>query len=101
MCVRVCSHLDAFSSGGPQRPPDDLLHHIWQQTGCYQKDYTEPGRTAGQHLHEHVVHPLVVQERPGSNKMGKNKRQKTKSKCALCSRKVNFSSFRLNSMPPM
>lgn len=69
VCGRVCSHLYAFGGGGPQRSPDDLLHHIWQQTGCYQKDYTEPGRTAGQHLHEHVVHPLVVQERPGSNKM--------------------------------
>lgn len=60
----MCTHLDAFSSGGPQCPPDDLLHHIWQQTGCYQKDYAEPGRTTGQHLHEHIVHPLVVEEGP-------------------------------------
>lgn len=59
------THLYAFSSGGPQRPADDLLHHIWQQTGCNQQDYAQPGRTTGQHLHEHIVHPLVVEEGPG------------------------------------
>lgn len=63
--VRVCAHLYALSRRGPQRPADDLLQHIRQQTGCYQKDDAEPRRTAGQHLHEHVVHPLVVEEGPG------------------------------------
>lgn len=60
----ICAHLYALSSGGPQCPPYDLLHHIWQQTGCYQKDYTEPGWATGQHLHEHIVHSLVVEEWP-------------------------------------
>ena len=60
----VCTHLYALRCGGPQRPPDDLFHHIWQEAGCDQKDYAEPGWTAGQHLHEHIVHPLVVEEGP-------------------------------------
>ena len=70
--VCVCTHLYAFSSGWPQRPTDDLLHHIWQQTGCDQKDYAQPGWTAGQHLHEHIVHPLVVEEGPGGEETAKS-----------------------------
>lgn len=66
--VCVCTHLYAFSSSGPQSSPDDLLHHIWQQTSCYQKDYAQPGWTTGQHLHEYIVHPLIIQEGPESRR---------------------------------
>lgn len=70
MYVCRCAHLYTFGGGGPQRPPEDFLHHIWQEAGCDQQDDAEPGRTAGQHLHEHIVHPLVVEEGPGTQERG-------------------------------
>lgn len=71
MCVCVCvcfAHLNAFCGGGPQGPADDLLDHVRQQTDDDEQDDAEPGRTAGQHLNKHVVHPLVVQEGPGERR---------------------------------
>ena len=61
----MCFHLDAFGGGGPQCSTEHLLDHVGQQADGDEQDDAEPGRPAGQHLHEHVVHPLVVQEGPG------------------------------------
>lgn len=58
-------HLCTFSGCRTQCPAENLLDHIWQQADRNEKNDAEPGWTAGQHLHENVVHPLVVQERPG------------------------------------
>lgn len=69
-------YLCAFSGCGTHGPAEDLLDNIWQQADCNEEDDAEPGRTAGQHLHEHVVHPLVVQEGPEQQ----NKRQKAERK---------------------
>lgn len=69
-------YLCAFGGCGTHGPAEDLLDDIWQQADCNEEDDAEPGRTAGQHLHEHVVHPLVVQERPEQ----RNKRQKAERK---------------------
>lgn len=69
-------YLCAFSGCGTHGPAEDLLDDIWQQADCNEEDDAEPGRTAGQHLHEHVVHPLVVQEGPEQ----RNKRQKAERK---------------------
>lgn len=58
------AHLCTLGGGGTHGPAQDLLDDIWQQADRDEQDDAEPGRAAGQHLHEHVVHPLVVQEGP-------------------------------------
>ena len=58
------SYLCTFGGCGTHGPAEDLLNDIWQQADRNEQDDAEPGRTTGQHLHEHVVHPLVVQEGP-------------------------------------
>lgn len=57
-------YLCTFGGCGTHCPAEDLLDDIWQQADRNKQDDAEPGRTAGQHLHENVVHPLVVQEGP-------------------------------------
>lgn len=64
MTLESSSYLCAFGGCGTHGPAEDLLNDIWQQADCNEQDDAEPGRTTGQHLHEHVVHPLVVQEGP-------------------------------------
>lgn len=43
---------------------EDLLDHIRKQTRYHDDDDGEPGRAAGQQLHEHKVHVLGVEEGP-------------------------------------
>lgn len=57
-------YLCTFGGCGTHCPAEDLLDDIWQQADRNKQDDAEPGRTTGQHLHENVVHPLVVQEGP-------------------------------------
>ena len=64
------SYLCAFDGCGTQGPAEDFLYDIWQQADRDEQDDAEPGRAAGQHLHEHVVHPLVVQEGPAQQQEG-------------------------------
>ena len=59
------SDLGMLGGAGPQGPAEHLVEHVGQQAEGDEQDDAEPGRPAGQHLHEHVVHPLVVPEGPG------------------------------------
>lgn len=58
------SYLCTFGGCGTHCSAEDLLDDIWQQADRNKQDDAEPGWTAGQHLHEDVIHPLVVQEGP-------------------------------------
>lgn len=57
-------YLYLLGGGGPQRPPQHFFEHVRQQADHDEQNDAEPRRSAGQHLHKDVVHPLVVQERP-------------------------------------
>lgn len=65
-------YLCTFGGCGTHCPAEDLLDDIWQQADGNKQDDAEPGWTAGQHLHENVVHPLVVQEGPGQKQRRQN-----------------------------
>lgn len=58
------SHLSTLCSCGAHSPAEDLFDDIRKQTDCDQQDDAKPGRPAGQHLHEDVIHPLVVEKGP-------------------------------------
>lgn len=58
-------YLTLLGAGGPQVPVEDLLHHVGEEAGDHDDDDGEPGRAAGQQLHEHEVHVLGVEEGPG------------------------------------
>ena len=64
VCECVQSYLCAFGGRGTHGSAQHLLDDVWQQADGDEQDDAEPGGAAGQHLHEHVVHPLVVQEGP-------------------------------------
>lgn len=64
MRLLLGAHLCTFSGCGADGPAEDLLDDIRQQADGDEQDDAEPGWTAGQHLHEDVVHPLVVEEGP-------------------------------------
>lgn len=63
-CYCCWDYLCTLSGCGTQSPAENLFDDIRQQTYCNKEDDAEPGRPAGQHLHENVVHPLVVEEGP-------------------------------------
>lgn len=44
---------------------EHLLHHIREEASYDDDDDGEPGRAAGQKLHEYKVHVLRVEEGPG------------------------------------
>lgn len=44
---------------------EDLLYHVRKEAGYDDDNDGEPRRAAGQQLHEHKVHVLGVEERPG------------------------------------
>lgn len=62
------TYLCAFGGCGTHCSAEDLLDDIWQQADRNKQDDAQPGWTTGQHLHENVVHPLVVQEGPEQKK---------------------------------
>lgn len=64
-------YLDALSAGWPECSAEDFSEHIRQQTNDDKQPDAQPGRPAGQHLHKHVVHPLVVQEWPAGGARGR------------------------------
>lgn len=70
------SYLCTLSSCGTHNPTEDLLNDIWQQADCNKQYDAEPGWTTREHLHEDIVHPLVVKEWPEQDK-DKKKRTKT------------------------
>lgn len=43
---------------------EDLLDHIGEEAGYDDENDGEPGRAAGQQLHEDEIHVLCVEERP-------------------------------------
>lgn len=69
-------HLCTFSGCGADGPAQDLLDDIRQQADGDEQDDAEPSRTAGQHLHEDVVHPLVVEEGPEEERGGEKKKRR-------------------------
>lgn len=58
-------YLTLLRVGWLQMSVEDLLHHIGKQAGDDDDDDGEPGRAAGQQLHEDEVHVLCVEEGPG------------------------------------
>lgn len=66
-CPSSPCYLTLLCAGGLQMSVEDLLHHI-RKEACYDDDDDgEPGRTAGQQLHEYKVHVLGVEEWPGGS----------------------------------
>lgn len=57
-------YLHSLRGTGPQLPADDLLEHVGKEADSDEQDDDQPGRPAGQQLDEHVVHPLITEERP-------------------------------------
>lgn len=72
----LAAHLCTFSSCGTHGPAEDLLDDIGQQADGDEQDDAEPGRAARQHLHEDVVHPLVVEEGPEAAGVERRKKKK-------------------------
>lgn len=54
---------------------EDLLDHIGEEAGYDDENDGEPGRAAGQQLHEDEIHVLCVEERPEGKKKKTSLRQ--------------------------
>lgn len=81
------AHLCTFSGRGADGPAEDLLDDVRQQADGDEQDDAEPSRTTGQHLHEDVVHPLVVEEGPGKKEEKEEEDDETKKmNCIMHSR---------------
>lgn len=63
--ARQTPYLSSLRCRGPQLPAQDLLEDIREEADCDKQYDAQPGRPAGQHVYEHIVHPLVAEERPG------------------------------------
>lgn len=62
----AAGYLDSLCGAGPQLLAQDLLEHIRKETDSDEQDDGQPGRATGQHLYEHIVHPLITEEWPGA-----------------------------------
>lgn len=65
------SYLTFLGAGWLQVSVEDLLDHVRKQAHYYNDDDGEPGRAAGQQLHEHKVHVLGVKEGPAGRRPNK------------------------------
>lgn len=61
-------YLTLLGPGGLQVPVEDLLQHVGGEARDDDDDDGEPGRAAGQQLHEDEVHVLGVEEGPGGTR---------------------------------
>lgn len=64
LCPPPQGYLHSLGGTGPQLPAQHLLEDVRQQADGDQQDDGQPGRAAGQHLYEYVVHPLITEEGP-------------------------------------
>lgn len=62
----AAGYLDSLCGAGPQLLAQDLLENIRKETDSDEQDDGQPGRATGQHLYEHIVHPLITEEWPGA-----------------------------------
>lgn len=63
--ARQTPYLSSFRRRGPQLPAQDLLEDVREEADRDEQYDAQPGRPAGQHVYEHIVHPLVTEEWPG------------------------------------
>lgn len=62
--ARQAPYLSSLRCRGPQLPTQDLLEDVREEADRDKQYDTQPGRPTGQHGYEHIVHPLVTEERP-------------------------------------
>lgn len=62
--ARQTPYLSFLCCCGPQLPAQDLLEDVREEADRDKQYDTQPGRPTGQHRYEHIVHPLVTEERP-------------------------------------
>lgn len=58
-------YLSPLRRRGPQLPAQDLLEDIREEADGDEQCDAQPGRPAGQHVYEYIVHPLIAEEWPG------------------------------------
>lgn len=63
--LEASGYLDSLCGAGPQLPAQDFLENIRKEADGDEQDNGQPGRAIGQHLYEHIVHPLIIEEWPG------------------------------------
>lgn len=66
-CFEFRALLDSLCGTGPQLLAQDLLEDIRKETDSDEQDDGQPGRATGQHLYEHIVHPLITEEWPDNS----------------------------------
>lgn len=65
-------YLDSLCGAGPQLPTQDFLENVRKEADSDEEDDDQPGWAAGQHLDEHIVHPLIIEEWPRKQQMGRS-----------------------------
>lgn len=63
--LEASGYLDSLCGAGPQLPAQDFFENVRKEADGDEQDDGQPGRAIGQHLYEHIVHSLIIEEWPG------------------------------------